>query len=393
MDMFKLEQDQEALDEFFQEYSNLTEEMDDLLTEVKIQSGAVELLEDLGVKLAHLGCMTSDYNIYPLVEPFNTLANIIGHFKASGKASILLIDVVTLLLDRMYLMAQSATQSSQISVILINETQTALRQLSIDQSEQNLTKILDLLTGEAEQIVLEDDGVDLFADDSGVDLFDADEPTLAVSTDSTDTVISTSKMTQYHSVDNKHHQSTHSMAIFKLFSTMLDSRHKYWQQRTGFLLALALDMNALANNVVASDQLSAAIHMHDIAMLQLPDDLLYKKCKYDKAEWTLVQEHPIRAYEILLQFNGWEEAAKIVYQHHEKVSGSGYPEGITGDNICNGASIIAICDAYYSMTNVRKDRATKKEAIRAIGEINACSGSQFSPQWVKAFNRVIRGYC
>ena len=79
----------------------------------------------------------------------------------------------------------------------------------------------------------------------------------------------------------------------------------------------------------------------------------------------------------------------MILQHQEKLDGSGYPNKLPADMICDGARILAIVDAYYAMTNYRADREHKRSKLRAISEINACIGTQFCEEWVKVFNSIM----
>ncbi len=100
--------------------------------------------------------------------------------------------------------------------------------------------------------------------------------------------------------------------------------------------------------------------------------------------------HPGWGGDWLRRVPGWESAAEMVLAHHEHEDGQGYPRRLRGEAIVPGAKILAILDAYYAMIHQRADRAHKRSILRAVTEINACAGSQFSPEWVGVFNQVIR---
>jgi len=148
-------------------------------------------------------------------------------------------------------------------------------------------------------------------------------------------------------------------------------------------------MNALTNNVIHIDQLEAAVYLHDFPMVRLSDEILYKK-KLDKYEFEQIKEHTAQAYEMALAAKGLEACAQIVYQHHERPDGSGYPEGIEDAGICDGAKILSICDAFHAMTHNTPYKARHRSIIRAIAEINACRGTQFASPWVDRFNIIVR---
>ena len=80
----------------------------------------------------------------------------------------------------------------------------------------------------------------------------------------------------------------------------------------------------------------------------------------------------------------------MIAQHHEMVDGRGYPNGLTEDGIVPGAKILAIIDAFESVTLKHSHRGHGRSLLRAVAEINA-SDRQFSAEWIAHFNQVIRG--
>ena len=176
---------------------------------------------------------------------------------------------------------------------------------------------------------------------------------------------------------------------FEGLSNFLDNRYQYWEGRTKTLLNICLILNSKITNPVDEAQLTAAVYMHDIGMGFLPDRILEKKSRYDSLDIMLLQQHPTQIYELLRRMPNWNMAAQMVHQHHEKVDGSGYPNGLEGDNICTGAKILSLADTYYALTNTRADRDYKKSVLRSVSEINRCSGTQLDPTIVTAFNSAI----
>lgn len=93
---------------------------------------------------------------------------------------------------------------------------------------------------------------------------------------------------------------------------------------------------------------------------------------------------------MLNRIPGWEEAALMIYHHHERPDGQGYPQQLGRTKICPGAKLIAIADSFFSITNTRADRTHKRSILRAVSEINAYSGTQFDEETVDAFNQMIK---
>ena len=79
----------------------------------------------------------------------------------------------------------------------------------------------------------------------------------------------------------------------------------------------------------------------------------------------------------------------MVAQHHEMPDGGGYPHKLTAEDICAGAKILAIVDAFEAVTLKHSHRGQSRSIVRAIAEVNACD-NQFAPEWIAPFNAVIR---
>lgn len=179
------------------------------------------------------------------------------------------------------------------------------------------------------------------------------------------------------------------MEYFRDLALRLERRNLYFEGRTQRTLDLARATNVLAGNVIDARQLDAAVYMHDVGMAFLPDEIIVKQGRYTDMEIREMQHHPLLTAGLLERMSGWEEAARIVRQHHERMDGTGYPKGLGAADICDGAKLLAVVDAFEAMTHDRGDRYQKKSILRAVTELNAC-GHQFDVQWVKTFNQVAR---
>jgi len=102
---------------------------------------------------------------------------------------------------------------------------------------------------------------------------------------------------------------------------------------------------------------------------------------------VLMKQHTLWGSEFLAGQQGFELAAAVARNHHERWDGSGYPSGLAGDEIPEAAQITSVADAFDAMTNDRPYRLGRP-ADEAIREIVACSGTQFSPRVVDALVRL-----
>ena len=127
---------------------------------------------------------------------------------------------------------------------------------------------------------------------------------------------------------------------------------------------------------------------HDIGKIGIPDAILLKEGKLDDNEYSEIKNHPSIGKHILSNASIFSNIIPIVYHHHEKYNGSGYPEQLAGENIPLLARITAVADTFDAMTSKRSYRnAIPLEYVRA--EIEKCSGTQFDPQIAKVFLDII----
>lgn len=185
------------------------------------------------------------------------------------------------------------------------------------------------------------------------------------------------------------HDRSADLQFFRSLAMQLETRSPLFKGRCGRLLRLALDTNAEAGKPVEPSQLEAAVYMHDIGMMFLPESVWLKLGKLSEDEKRQLHGHPTTAADLLRRIPGWEDAAEMVAQHHEMPDGGGYPRRLAGGQIHAGAQVLAIVDAFEAVTLKQSHRSQTRSLLRAIAEINACD-NQFAPDWIKHFNAVIR---
>jgi putative nucleotidyltransferase with HDIG domain len=127
--------------------------------------------------------------------------------------------------------------------------------------------------------------------------------------------------------------------------------------------------------------------LHDIGKIGVPDSILRKPAKLTSDEWVLMREHPMHGQQILQGIKFLEGAARVVAQHHEKWDGSGYPAGLSGEDVDICARIFSVADAFDAITSDRVYRKGKPYEA-AAQELDEWAGRQFDPKVVEAFHRV-----
>jgi len=179
------------------------------------------------------------------------------------------------------------------------------------------------------------------------------------------------------------------LRFFRLLALQYEARSPLFKGRSERQLRLALETNEIAGKPVDHTQLEAAVYMHDIGMLFLPEPLWLKAGKLSDEDKRQLQDHSSFGAGLLERMEGWQVAAEIVLQHHEMLDGGGYPQGLKSDQITPGAKIMAIIDTFEAVTLKHSQRGENRSLLRAIAEINACD-NQFAPEWIASFNTVVR---
>lgn len=142
---------------------------------------------------------------------------------------------------------------------------------------------------------------------------------------------------------------------------------------------------------LSRDQILAlqyACLVHDVGMADLGPKLLEKPAPLDEAERELVKAHPRKGADLVSPLLDSREVDEIVRHHHERVDGGGYPNGLRGEQIPLGARILAVVDAYDSITSERPWRARRRPA-QAARELVDHAGRQFDAEVVRIFLDVL----
>jgi hypothetical protein len=176
--------------------------------------------------------------------------------------------------------------------------------------------------------------------------------------------------------------------FFREVMKPIEKRSEYWIGRGDRIAKLAFYINNIAGNPIPEDQLAVACYAHDFGMAFMPLKVLHKEGKLDQSEFNLLRSHVYKSFRLLEHLESWKGAREIVMQHHERIDGTGYPLGIKGDNICDGAKLLAILDTFDAMTQFRAHKGPfKKTKKKAVIEINRAADGQFCKLWMGYFNR------
>ena len=144
-------------------------------------------------------------------------------------------------------------------------------------------------------------------------------------------------------------------------------------------IGMALDLDSHSVH-----ELELAGLLHDIGKIGIDESLINKPGPLNENEWHQIHRHPEIGYEILRSVHEFTTIAGYVLAHHERLDGTGYPRKLQGDEICLQARVIAIADAFDTITNHREYKDTLA-ANAAIQELKIHAGTQFDPSIAKVF--------
>ena len=152
-------------------------------------------------------------------------------------------------------------------------------------------------------------------------------------------------------------------------------------ERLGVITGRELGMDMTGRE---KDILSAGLLLHDVGKIGIPDHILNKPARLDAAEWEIMKTHVDKGAQILEPLTDFKEVRDIVYSHHERWDGTGYPRKLKGEQIPIGARIVCVVDAFHAIVSTRC-YSKGRPIDTAFEELRNCAGTQFDPNVVEAF--------
>jgi two-component system cell cycle response regulator len=137
------------------------------------------------------------------------------------------------------------------------------------------------------------------------------------------------------------------------------------------------------------EELSKAAQLHDLGKLAVPDEILHKKGALDERELEFIHQHTLVGERILRASPAYQNVAAIVRSSHERWDGSGYPDGLAGEEIPLASRIVCACDAYDAMTSKRPYRPALS-ADEALAELERGAGTIFDPTVARVLVAQVR---
>ena len=179
------------------------------------------------------------------------------------------------------------------------------------------------------------------------------------------------------------------VSTVRVLAAAIDARDQYTHGHSTRVSMLSLQLGReVGLNSAELEELEVACLFHDIGKIKTPDSILRKKNKLSVSEYKEMMRHTEYGAEILSKAPSLQKYIPPVRHHHEWFNGKGYPDGLKGEDIPLFAAIIAITDTYDAMTSNRPYRGAISD-LETLEELTKCSGTQFSPDLVKVFTRIM----
>jgi ribonuclease P protein subunit RPR2 len=177
-------------------------------------------------------------------------------------------------------------------------------------------------------------------------------------------------------------------ATVRALSNAVEARDAYTGKHAERVAAYGIEIaRALGLAHPDAPEIEFGFLLHDIGKVAIPDSILYKPGALTEEERTRMAKHPVIGAEIVRGIEFLQEPAKVVRSHHERWDGTGYPDGLRGEEIPLAARVFAVADVLDALTTDRPYRPASTFA-KAREMIVAGSGTQFDPRVIEAFSSI-----
>lgn len=378
----------DCVDDFFEDFRDAYEQCESTLIELEQNPQQSELLHGIFRVVHTIKGNLGFIGLFSLIPLLQSLEDVLDDIrKGRMDYDSALCDVIQLTLDRtqQWVEASIADEPKPLSAASLQQICQRLTGLaSTDERsrEQRIRHILGLLDPEHPQglAITADVLPDTVSEQTADSTVDAADPA------SSSAIAACRRLLQYYGI-----RMDADLEFFIQLIPALEQRHPRWLGRTARQLFLVLEMNRLSGNKVDTLQLAVAVMLHDLGMSFLPLSMLDAQGVADPAQLSVWLRHADMGASLVASSPRWQDAAAMIWQHHEHHDGSGFPDGLDSGDISEGAKLLLIADAFDNIANDGdRPEQRKMSLIKALQHINSGSGTRYDPDWVGIFSEVIK---
>ena len=394
-----VEVDTAILQEFVEDLDDVFLKIEILVNELYDNQFNENRFKEIIANYQDIALSSSKINMEVISEALSNTAKSCKTFLNFRVFSNKIGEILLLFNDKLLKLTKHALNTGQINLLEAQNVMVMLQTVFEAKNKQQCYEKVD----EALQSIIEnfdsvevevEDSSDVSSDEISFDFFDEDltEDTTQSSpaeekkfpdiiiADMANTILSMTE--EYYSFLMKN-------KAFRLLTDITDIDYPSNESHTHLLLQMGLAVNFMVGEKIDPENYAKAICIHDLALVPI-QDILKKPEKLSKEEFDLVKQHPIIATELAKEMHFSDEAIDIVRHHHERMDGSGYPDGLKYDEISDGVRLTAIIDSFHAMIHSRPHKKYSRSVFRAVSELNACAGSLYDKSWVDQFNKFLK---
>ncbi|ETI62418.1 HD domain-containing phosphohydrolase [Marinomonas profundimaris] len=348
--------EKEIKDDLLECYTEAQQEIESIINSIESDGFSFDKLDQLFRSLHSMKGNCSVCFLDPLVGVLHKLEEIVDGMRGGYiKYHPHLGDLINVVIEQVYSLLQQIYQSHVAESDIRDLLQVGLDAIYAEEDDSKRPELAEVLLGKCNQAIEEEKS------DT-----DADAASLIVKVEFTDA-------------------QQEDIRLFIDFSQKLNRLLGYSSERSERILKLCQLINAECSKSVDPAQLSAAAYMHNMGMA------LILNCKdNEKLKAKAEQNHPMVGAKLLSKHEGWEDAVEMVQSHKERFDGTGFPEGLVGSLIPQGAFILSMAVMFIDIVWGKSGSDYNKSAMRAVQMVNFESGKGFPPHMIESFNGAIR---
>jgi diguanylate cyclase (GGDEF)-like protein len=179
-------------------------------------------------------------------------------------------------------------------------------------------------------------------------------------------------------------------AVVRSLAAAIEARDGYTGGHSDEVQRLSTAVaHRLGLDKAATEEIRTVALLHDVGKIGIPDHVLHNPDPLTREEWAVMRQHPVIGERILEPLPGLSEVARAVRHEHERWDGTGYPDGLAGEDIPLAARVVLACDAYHALVSDRPYRSALPQDD-ALRELEFCAGTQFDPAVIDALVTCVR---